>query len=98
MENQIRSGNPKMCIGSADRRTGERVDGKTPYQNRIGMEVFYNLLCVLLTLLLRYAPSVGKIVKEKWSAAVSMFREWRSHSLRRSKSRMWMAAGDGIDV
>ncbi|XP_021379095.1 uncharacterized protein LOC110466713 isoform X2 [Mizuhopecten yessoensis] len=45
---------------------------------RIGMEVFYNLLCVLLTLLLRYAPSVGKIVKEKWSAAVSMFREWRS--------------------
>ncbi|XP_021359471.1 uncharacterized protein LOC110454337 [Mizuhopecten yessoensis] len=45
---------------------------------RIGNEVFYNLLCVLLTLLLGYGPSIGKIVKEKWSAAVSMFREWRA--------------------
>ncbi|OWF56589.1 uncharacterized protein LOC110445794 [Mizuhopecten yessoensis] len=45
---------------------------------RIGNEVFYNLLCVLLTLLLGYAPLVGKVVKEKWSAAVLMFREWRA--------------------
>ncbi|OWF42703.1 hypothetical protein KP79_PYT15782 [Mizuhopecten yessoensis] len=45
---------------------------------RIGNEVFYNLLCVLLTLLLSYATLVGKIVKEKWSAAVSMFQEWRA--------------------
>ncbi|OWF41089.1 hypothetical protein KP79_PYT21024 [Mizuhopecten yessoensis] len=45
---------------------------------RFGNEVFYNLLCVLLTLLLGYAPSVGKIVKEKMSAAVSMFQEWRA--------------------
>ncbi|XP_021364960.1 uncharacterized protein LOC110457843 [Mizuhopecten yessoensis] len=46
---------------------------------RIGNEVFYSLLCVLLILLLGYAPSIGNIVKEKWSAAVSMFQEWRAH-------------------
>ncbi|XP_021349516.1 uncharacterized protein LOC110447876 [Mizuhopecten yessoensis] len=45
---------------------------------RIGNEAFYNLLCVLLTLLFGYAPLVGKIVKEKCSAAMSMFREWRA--------------------
>ncbi|XP_021351003.1 uncharacterized protein LOC110448856 [Mizuhopecten yessoensis] len=45
---------------------------------RIGNEVFNNLMCVLLTLLLGYAPSIGQIVKEKWSAAVSMFQEWRA--------------------
>ncbi|XP_021352849.1 uncharacterized protein LOC110449981 [Mizuhopecten yessoensis] len=46
---------------------------------RIGNVVFYNLLCVLLTLLLGYASSIREIVKEKWSAAVSMFREWITH-------------------
>ncbi|XP_021357367.1 uncharacterized protein LOC110452931 [Mizuhopecten yessoensis] len=46
--------------------------------SRIGNEVFCYLLCVLLTLLLGYAPSIGKVVKEKWSAAVSMFQEWRA--------------------
>ncbi|XP_021347679.1 uncharacterized protein LOC110446724, partial [Mizuhopecten yessoensis] len=45
---------------------------------RIGNEIVCNLLCVLLTLLLGYAPSIGKVVKEKWSAAVSMFQEWRA--------------------
>ncbi|OWF38794.1 hypothetical protein KP79_PYT16678 [Mizuhopecten yessoensis] len=45
---------------------------------RIGNEGFYNLLCVLLTLLLGFAPSIGQIVKEKCSAAVSMFQEWRA--------------------
>ncbi|XP_021339039.1 uncharacterized protein LOC110440346 [Mizuhopecten yessoensis] len=45
---------------------------------RIGIEVFYNLMSVLLILLLGYAPSIGKIAKEKWSAAVSMFQEWRA--------------------
>ncbi|OWF48915.1 hypothetical protein KP79_PYT12475 [Mizuhopecten yessoensis] len=45
---------------------------------RIGYKVIFNLLCVLPTLLLGHAPSVGKVIKEKWSAAVSMFQEWRA--------------------
>ncbi|XP_021356683.1 uncharacterized protein LOC110452455 [Mizuhopecten yessoensis] len=48
--------------------------------SRIGNEVFCNLLCVLLTLLLGYALLIGKVVKEKWSAAVSMFQEWRARA------------------
>ncbi|XP_021340782.1 uncharacterized protein LOC110441839 isoform X2 [Mizuhopecten yessoensis] len=50
----------------------------TALTRRFGNEVFYNLLCVLLTLLLGYASLVGKVVKEKWSAAVSMFQKWRA--------------------
>ncbi|OWF55966.1 hypothetical protein KP79_PYT23037 [Mizuhopecten yessoensis] len=45
---------------------------------RIRTAVFYCLLWMLLTLMLGYAPSIGKTVKEKLSAAVSMFQEWRA--------------------
>ncbi|XP_021341809.1 uncharacterized protein LOC110442493 [Mizuhopecten yessoensis] len=43
---------------------------------RIGNEVFCTLLCVLLTLLLGYAPSIRKSAKERWSAMVLMVRAW----------------------
>ncbi|OWF45226.1 hypothetical protein KP79_PYT20909 [Mizuhopecten yessoensis] len=45
---------------------------------RIGNEVFWILLCVILSVLLRYAPSVGASAKEKWSAIVTIVHEWRT--------------------
>ncbi|XP_033739566.1 uncharacterized protein LOC117326879 [Pecten maximus] len=51
---------------------------------RIGSEVFCNLLCVLITLLLGYAPSIRNSARERWSSMVSMIKEWRA---RPSKCR-----------
>ncbi|XP_021368694.1 uncharacterized protein LOC110460216 [Mizuhopecten yessoensis] len=49
---------------------------------RIGNEVFCTLLCLLLSLLLRHAPSIAKSAKGKWSALVTTVHEWRNRPSR----------------
>ncbi|XP_033759898.1 uncharacterized protein LOC117342042 [Pecten maximus] len=45
---------------------------------RIGSEVFCNLLGVLITILLGYAPTIRNNTRERWTAMISMFQEWRT--------------------
>ncbi|XP_033739590.1 uncharacterized protein LOC117326898 [Pecten maximus] len=51
---------------------------------RIGSEVFCNLLCVLITLLLGYAPSIRNSARERWSFMVSMIKGMESPSFQMS--------------
>ncbi|XP_060068721.1 uncharacterized protein LOC132548843 [Ylistrum balloti] len=49
---------------------------------RIGHEMFYTLVCVLLTLLLGNAPSLGNRIREAVSAIFLKFKEWRTRPSR----------------
>ncbi|XP_069109216.1 uncharacterized protein [Argopecten irradians] len=67
MFNYLTSSEPaSVCPASAD------------ILSRVGTEMFWYLVCVLMSLLLVSVCSIGKSVKRKWSGMVSRVQEWRA--------------------
>ncbi|XP_069129014.1 uncharacterized protein [Argopecten irradians] len=64
------------------RLTGSEVERVCPAPCdiiwRIGEEAFWNVLCVLMTMLLTYATSIGESAKKK----IKEYRDWRARPVR----------------